>query len=173
MAGELTLSVVLWTLLGVGVEDDAVSGAGDDLLTICVGHELCAEDVCPMTWAYWVFDLQQKLGNHMIAVWMEEHMEAIISYDLPFYCTGYWWPERCHLTPRGCIHQCRSSKLCWPAEFGIRLDSHAKNVSFRTNHRKLLWSWIMTSWILQHPQNQLWWNISRQGVVSKFKQVTD
>lgn len=49
MAGELTLSVVLWTFLGVGVEDDAVSGAGDNLLTISVGHELCAEDVCPMT----------------------------------------------------------------------------------------------------------------------------
>lgn len=62
MAGELTLPVVLGTLLGVGVEDDAVSGAGDDLLTICVGHELCAEDVCPMTWAYWVFDLQKKSG---------------------------------------------------------------------------------------------------------------
>lgn len=111
--------------------------------------------------------------NRMIAVWMEEHTEAVISYDLPFYCTGYWWPERCHLTPRGCIHQCRSSKLCWPAEFGIRLDSHAKNVSFWTNHRKRLWSRIMTSWTLRHPQNQLWWNISRQGVVSKFKQVTD
>lgn len=49
MAGELTLSVVLWTFLGVGIEDDAVSGAGNDLLTVCVGHELCAEDVCPMT----------------------------------------------------------------------------------------------------------------------------
>lgn len=115
---------------------------------------------------------------HMIAVWMEEHVEAIISYDLPSYCTGYWWPERCRLTPRGCIHQCHSSKLCWPAEFGVRWDSHAKNVSFWTNDRKLLsvqlnWSWIMTSWTLPHPQNQLWWNISRQGVVSKFKQVTD
>lgn len=49
MAGELTLSVVLWTFLSVGVEDDAVSRAGDDLFTICVGHELCAEDVCSMT----------------------------------------------------------------------------------------------------------------------------
>lgn len=49
MTGELTLSVVLWTLLGVGVEDDAVSGAGDDLLTVCVGHELCAKDVCSVT----------------------------------------------------------------------------------------------------------------------------
>lgn len=48
MAGELALPVVLWTFLGVGVEDDAVSGAGDDLLTVCVGHELCAEDVRPM-----------------------------------------------------------------------------------------------------------------------------
>lgn len=49
MAGELTLSVVLWTFLGVGVEDNAVSGAGDDLFTVCVGHELCAEYVCSMT----------------------------------------------------------------------------------------------------------------------------
>lgn len=57
MAGELTLSVVLWTFLGVGVEDDAVSRAGDDLFTVCVGHELCAEDVCSMTWAYRLLDL--------------------------------------------------------------------------------------------------------------------
>lgn len=49
MAGELTLSVVLRTLLSVGVVDDAVSRAGDDLLTVGVGHELRAEDVCPMT----------------------------------------------------------------------------------------------------------------------------
>lgn len=49
MASELTLSVVLRTLLGVGVVDDAVSGAGDNLLTVGVGHELCTEDVCPMT----------------------------------------------------------------------------------------------------------------------------
>lgn len=49
MAGELTLPVVLGTFLGVGVEDDAVPGAGDNLLTVCVGHELCAEDVCPVT----------------------------------------------------------------------------------------------------------------------------
>lgn len=49
MAGELTLSVVLGALLSVGVVDDAVPGAGHDLLTIGVGHELCAEDVCPMT----------------------------------------------------------------------------------------------------------------------------
>lgn len=49
MAGELTLSVVLGTLLSVRVVDDAVAGAGDDLLTVGVGHELCTEDVCPMT----------------------------------------------------------------------------------------------------------------------------
>lgn len=49
MAGELTLSVVLRTLLSVGVVDDAVSGAGDNLLTVGVGHELCTKDVCPMT----------------------------------------------------------------------------------------------------------------------------
>lgn len=49
MAGELTLSVVLRTLLSVGVVDDAISGAGDDLLVIGVGHELRTEDICPMT----------------------------------------------------------------------------------------------------------------------------
>lgn len=49
MAAELTLSVQLWTLLSVCVEDDAVSGARDDFLIVGVRHELCAEDVCPMT----------------------------------------------------------------------------------------------------------------------------
>lgn len=49
MAGELTLSVVLRTLLSVGVVDDAVSGAGDDLLIVSVGHELSAEDIRPVT----------------------------------------------------------------------------------------------------------------------------
>lgn len=48
MASELTLSVVLSTLLSVGVVDNAVSRAGDDLLVIGVGHELSAEDICPM-----------------------------------------------------------------------------------------------------------------------------
>lgn len=49
MAAELALSVVLGTLLGVRVEDDAVSRAGDDLLIVGVRHELCTEDVCSMT----------------------------------------------------------------------------------------------------------------------------
>ena len=49
MAGELTLSVVLGTLLSVRVVDDAVARARDDLLTVGVGHELCTEDVRPMT----------------------------------------------------------------------------------------------------------------------------
>lgn len=49
MAGELTLSVVLRTLLSVSVVDDAVSGAGNDLLIVSVGHEFSAEDICPMT----------------------------------------------------------------------------------------------------------------------------
>lgn len=49
MAGELTLSVVLGTLLSVGVVDDAVSRAGDNFLIVGVGHELRTEDVCPMT----------------------------------------------------------------------------------------------------------------------------
>jgi len=49
MAGELTLLVVLGALLRVGVVDDAVSGAGDDLLVVGVGHELGAEDIRPMT----------------------------------------------------------------------------------------------------------------------------
>lgn len=60
MAGELTLSVVLWTLLGVGVVDDAVSGAGDDLLIVGVRHELCTEDVCTMTRAYRLLDLRKE-----------------------------------------------------------------------------------------------------------------
>lgn len=46
MAGELILSVKLSTLLGVGVVDDAVTGAGYDLLVIGVGHELSTEDIC-------------------------------------------------------------------------------------------------------------------------------
>lgn len=49
MAGELTLPVELGTLLGVGVVDDTVSGAGHDLLIVGVGHKLCTEDVCPVT----------------------------------------------------------------------------------------------------------------------------
>lgn len=49
MAGELALPVVLRTLLRVGVVDDAVSRAGDDLLIVGVRHELGAEDVCTMT----------------------------------------------------------------------------------------------------------------------------
>lgn len=49
MAGELTLSVVLSTLLCVGVIDNTVSGAGDDLLIVGVRHELSTEDICPMT----------------------------------------------------------------------------------------------------------------------------
>lgn len=49
MAGELTLSVELCTLLRVGVVDDAVSRARDDLLIVGVGHELCTEDVGAVT----------------------------------------------------------------------------------------------------------------------------
>lgn len=49
MAGELTLSVVLRTLFGVRVEDDAVSGAGDNFLVVGVRHELRTEDVRSMT----------------------------------------------------------------------------------------------------------------------------
>lgn len=60
MAGELTLSVVLRTLLSVGVVDDAVSGAGDDLLAVGVGHELCTEDVRAMTRTYGLLDLRKK-----------------------------------------------------------------------------------------------------------------
>lgn len=67
MAGELTLSVVLGALLSVGVVDDAVSGAGHDLLTVGVGHELCAEDVRPMTRAYGLLDLQKETRNRVMA----------------------------------------------------------------------------------------------------------
>lgn len=49
MAGELTLSVVLRALLGVGVVDDAISRAGDNFLIIGVRHELCTEDVRSVT----------------------------------------------------------------------------------------------------------------------------
>lgn len=57
MTSELTLSVLLGALLCVGVVDDAVSGARDDLLTIGVWHELGAEDVCPMTRTDGLLDL--------------------------------------------------------------------------------------------------------------------
>lgn len=46
---ELTLSVLLGALLRVGVVDDAVARARDDLLAAGVRHELGAEDVCPVT----------------------------------------------------------------------------------------------------------------------------
>lgn len=49
VARELTLSVLLGGLLRVGVVDDAVAGARDDLLAAGVWHELGAEDVCPVT----------------------------------------------------------------------------------------------------------------------------
>lgn len=69
MAGELTLPVVLGTLLRVGVVDDAVSGAGHDLLIVSVGHELGAEDVRPMARADGLLDLEgEKMKNgHMFS----------------------------------------------------------------------------------------------------------
>ena len=58
VTGELALSVELRTLLSVGVVDDAVSRAGDDLLIVGVRHELRTEDVCPMTWTYGLLNLE-------------------------------------------------------------------------------------------------------------------
>lgn len=57
VARELTLSVLLGALLRVGVVDDAVAGARDDLLAAGVWHELGAEDVCPVTRADGLLDL--------------------------------------------------------------------------------------------------------------------
>lgn len=45
MTGELALSVELGTLLCVGVKDDAIAGAGHDLLVVGLRYELCAEDI--------------------------------------------------------------------------------------------------------------------------------
>lgn len=59
VACELTLSVLLGALLRVGVVDDAVAGARDDLLAAGVWHELGAEDVGPVTRADGLLDLRR------------------------------------------------------------------------------------------------------------------
>lgn len=71
MAGKLTLSVVLWTLFSVGVVDNAISGAGDDLLIVGVGHELCTEDVCTMTWTYRLLNLKKRSKHGWRGCWEE------------------------------------------------------------------------------------------------------
>ena len=60
VAGELALSVELMALLCVGGVDDAIPRAGDDLLVVGVGHELCTENVRTMTRPYGLLNLRGK-----------------------------------------------------------------------------------------------------------------
>lgn len=61
VAGELALSVDFLALFCVCVINNAVSGAGHDLLIVSMGHELCAEDVGAVSGANSCLDLNEKV----------------------------------------------------------------------------------------------------------------
>lgn len=59
VAGELALPVDVGALLCVGVVDDTIPRARDDLLVTGLGHELSTEDVRPVTRPYGCLNLRR------------------------------------------------------------------------------------------------------------------
>lgn len=83
VAGELALPVDFLALLCVCVENDAISWAGHYLLIISVGHELCAEDVGPVSWTNSRLDLQTKVQYVYFNL-----TEPKRKTNRPLICTG-------------------------------------------------------------------------------------